>query len=113
LAITAYIIRRAEKPEEGSDQPGLTAVGEKDDLSLIIRGWRRAGAWAVLSGTAASQTYLSPDVIYAANPEHGPEDRPPSRRPLETVMPLADRLGIRVQTQFQQGHEDTLVAEIG
>jgi hypothetical protein len=37
-AVTVLIIRHAEKPDRGELGPGLTANGEKDKKSLVIRG---------------------------------------------------------------------------
>jgi hypothetical protein len=50
-ALTILIIRHAEKTGEIWPGPGLTPEGVVDEKSLVIRGWQRAGSWAVLFGT--------------------------------------------------------------
>ena len=106
--LTVLIIRHAEKPEGSWPGPGLTDQGKEDSKSLVIRGWQRAGAWAALFGTSqSSPDYPTPAKIYAATP--GSVDDGPSCRPLETVTPLAARLGLQVNTRFAQGDELALV----
>ena len=50
--LTMLIIRHAEKPLRDWPGPGLTAAGDQDDKSLVIRGWQRAGAWTALFGAS-------------------------------------------------------------
>jgi hypothetical protein len=109
------IIRHAEKP----DADGNTAVnesGQADPRSLIPRGWQRAGAWAELfQPSLGQQTKLPrPAAIFASAPAKQHDDNgSKSRRPLETVSPLAAKLGIAVDTRFSKGDEQALAAEIG
>jgi hypothetical protein len=113
-ALTILIIRHAEKPDEAWPGPGLTDQGENDTESLVIRGWQRAGAWAVLFGTAmGGADYPMPRAIYAARP--GPDDKldqGPSRRPFQTVVVAAKRLGLKLDTTFARGDEKGLAAEL-
>jgi hypothetical protein len=91
--------------------PGSLAREEKIRASLVVRGWQRAGAWAVLFGAAGGGIdYPTPTVIYAANP-NGTEDGT-SNRPYETILPLAARLGVKPLTIFEVGEEPELVSEI-
>ena len=70
LPLTILIIRHAEKPGGTWPGPGLTSEGKEDEKSLVLRGWERAGAWAVLFGTSlGAESYPKPSAIYAANPE--------------------------------------------
>lgn len=116
--LTLFIIRHAEKPGEAWPGPGLTEGGKEDSESLVIRGWQRAGAWAALFGSGlvagtGGGFYAEPDRIYAAAP--GPHDRlnhGPSRRPAETVWPLAERLGLKTDLGFPRGQEGGLVKEL-
>ena len=113
-ALTLLIIRHAEKPDDAWPGPGLTTSGEADKESLVIRGWQRAGAWAALFGAGlGGADYPKPQAIYAATP--GSDDRlnhGPSRRPYETIVPLAARLGVNPNTQIAKGEEDKLAATL-
>jgi hypothetical protein len=107
------VIRHAEKPDHGGPGPGLTANGEKDKRSLVIRGWQRAGAWAALfgAGHADASSYPTPARIYAADPADG-EDGEPSQRPFETIGPLAARLALTPITKWGYGDEAHLAADL-
>lgn len=59
MALTILVIRHAEKPDEAWPGPGLTDHGIKDDKSLVIRGWQRAGAWTSLFGAGPGRGRLS------------------------------------------------------
>ena len=110
-ALTLLIIRHAEKPDGSWPGPGLTPDGS-EDKSLVIRGWERAGAWAVLFGAGlGGDDYPRPTAIYAADPNATTGDEP-SQRPHETIAPLAARLGLTPVTTYGVGQEPQLVAEI-
>ena len=116
-ALTILLIRHAEKPEKPIDPkrgPGLTATGEEDKHSLVIRGWQRAGAWAVLFGQGtANSDYPRPDIVYAADPgETSGEAELTSQRALQTVLPLCKRLHITPITDHGVGDEQAMVAEV-
>ena len=107
------IIRHGEKPGTGAeDGPGLRPDGTPDQRGLTVRGWQRAGAWATLFGSELATDYPVPTAIYAASPDRGPGPKPPSRRPHDTVVPLASRLGLRVDARWAQGEEEALAAEL-
>jgi hypothetical protein len=107
-ALTLLIIRHAEKPGEFWPGPGLTVNGVPDGKSLVIRGWQRAGSWSALFGAGlGGLDYPAPSVIYAANPNATTGDEP-SQRPYETVVPLAARLGLTLDTTYAVGQEDQL-----
>ncbi|AYF76429.1 histidine phosphatase family protein [Nocardia yunnanensis] len=109
------IIRHAEKPD-GSGKPyGLTADGDRDEESLTTRGWTRAGALIGLfdprngdgSPAALRPGLARPATIFASNAgAHG------SKRPEQTVTPLAAALGSTVDTRFSKGQEAELVAAL-
>jgi hypothetical protein len=111
--LTVLLIRHAEKPEGSWPGPGLDASGTPDSRSLVIRGWQRAGAWAALFGSGApSDDYPRPTAIYAANPIVQDRAPDPSRRPHQTIVPMADRLQIEPNTDFAKGDERELAAAV-
>lgn len=107
--LTVMIIRHAEKPAEPPPY-GVTAEGEKNDGSLTVRGWQRAGALASLFAPGndlfVSPQLARPTVIYASNPHDG------SHRPLETVKPLAKKLGLAPVETYGKGDEVSLVRAV-
>jgi hypothetical protein len=107
--LTILIIRHAEKQGESWPGSGLTSDGLPDKKSLVIRGWQRAGSWCGLFGVGlGGLDYPAPSVIYAADPNATSGDDP-SQRPYETVIPVAARLGLEVNTNFAVGQETQLV----
>ena len=84
------IIRHAEKPEHGHD--------------LTMKGRERAAALApfFLSGDNGT-----PAAIYA----QGPSNEHPSRRPVETVTPVARELKLELKT-CHRGDDAEMVKEI-
>jgi hypothetical protein len=110
-ALTVLIIRHGEKPGEKWPGPGLTKRGNPNSKSLDVRGWQRAGAWAALFGTElGGADYPKPYRIYAVDPKGDPRQEP-SKRPHETVTPLAARLCVTIDKRVQ-GQEAALAAEI-
>jgi broad specificity phosphatase PhoE len=100
------VIRHGEKPD-GSD-PGVDAQGKKDDSSLTAVGWQRAEALADLFDPTSGPLrpgLARPTAIYAS----GANDDGEGKRPRETVAPLAQRLGITVNTDYGKGDEKALV----
>src|SRR5271166_753815 len=111
-ALTILIIRHAEKPEESWPGPGFTSDGIADKKSLVIRGWQRAGSWSALFGAGlGGDSFPRPGAIYAADP-NATSGADPSRRPFETITPLASRLTLTPITKYALGRESDLVAEI-
>jgi len=103
------IIRHGEKPD--SSHPGVDASGNRDDSSLTEIGWSRAHRLIDIfsSPQDARRTGLTrPTAIYAAGANAGGE----GLRTRETVQPLADSLGIRVNTTFGKGDEEALVKDV-
>jgi hypothetical protein len=80
-------IRHAEKPGVPGDGKGegVQPDGSQDGESLTVRGWQRAGA---LARFFSLRPELKPGVIFASGLGHGSK----SKRPMQTVMPLADLL---------------------
>ena len=117
------VIRHAEKPD--GTHEGVTSHGDPDKESLIVRGWQRAGALVVLfdpaNGSLQNPNLAMPKVIYASDPEKGSEaddddgkKGSKSKRPLQTITPLAERLGIKdkVNVKFMKGEEKQMVDSV-
>ncbi|WP_257164603.1 histidine phosphatase family protein [Bradyrhizobium sp. SRS-191] len=113
-ALTLLIIRHAEKPDGDVTGPGLTHKGKTDSKSLVIFGWERAGAWTALFGSGiGGSDYPTPQAVYAADPDSAEDGSDPSRRPYETVLELAARVGLaKPNTSFAKGQEAALVAAL-
>lgn len=104
------IIRHAEKPT-GSAR-GVTADGIQDPESLTVPGWSRAGALVELFAPRGSDNtpaavrsgLLRPVAVVASNPR-----RDGSKRPFQTVTPLAAELAVTVNLAQAKGQEAELV----
>ena len=122
------VIRHAEKPD--GTHEGVTADGVPDKECLIVRGWQRAGGLVALfdpaDGPLQNANLAVPNIIYASDPEKdsteandGSKKLSKSKRPLQTITPLAERLGIKdnVNVNFAKGQEkqmvDSVLAEAG
>jgi hypothetical protein len=118
------IIRHGEKPQTKPGKNGPFDVLENgksgNGNSLIVIGWQRAGAlnafFAPHKGKPAKKKIATPDSIYAANPAADTQGE--SKRPWETVTPLAAWLGYRqgtpqFNTQYHiNGGESQLVQSV-
>ena len=106
------LIRHAEKPAKDSAPFGVTAEGERNKESLEVRGWQRAGALANLlapnNGHFQHASLAKPQFLFASKPLR----RKGSRRPLETVTPLAQKLELRVNSGFQRSDIKSMIAEV-
>jgi broad specificity phosphatase PhoE len=103
------LIRHGEKPDGGLS--GVDAAGNEDDSSLTEVGWQRAHLLVDLFDPAQSAPRAGlarPAAIYAA----GVTDDGEGQRTRETVAPLADRLGIPVNTDYGRGQEKKLVDRV-
>ena len=111
-ATKIMLIRHAEKPAKDSTPYGVTAQGERSKESLAVRGWQRAGALANLlspaNGRFQHPALAKPHFLYASKPMR----RKGSRRPVETLMPLAQKLAVRIQSNFQRAEYDSMVEEV-
>jgi hypothetical protein len=114
---TILILRHAEKPVQNGDS-GVNDSGAPDPESLTPRGWQRAGAWAELfvPGPAQQSVLPTPVALFAANPDHGDDEaadgeKGKSRRPLQTITPLAGKLGINVDTSIKKRDVETVAAK--
>jgi broad specificity phosphatase PhoE len=103
------VIRHGEKPD--GSKPGVDARGNQDDSSLTEIGWNRAHRLVDLLDPAHGPPrpgLARPKAIYAA----GANDNGEGARTRETVTPLADHLGLPVNTSFGKGDEKALVEHV-
>jgi hypothetical protein len=105
------VIRHAEKPPNDPPPYGVTWEGEFDKESLTVRGWQRAGALACLFaptyGALQTPSLARPQFLYASKAikQHG------SHRPTETILPLAEKLGIRINTKYPKDGEEEMLED--
>jgi hypothetical protein len=107
------LIRHAEKQPDVPPGPppyGINANGKQKRRSLTVRGWQRSGA-LVPFFCAPKPPVETPGVIYASAVT-ADNDETKSRRPQETVTPLARRLGIEVNVSYTVGQEAQLATDI-
>lgn len=99
------VVRHAERPLRGVS--GVDPKGNQDKHCLVPRGWQRAGALAVLFSDPP-EPLLRPDHIFAASDARASD----SKRPMQTVTPLASKLGLTIESGFGKGHERDMVATL-
>lgn len=100
-------VRHAEKPGDHGAPHGVDHDGQHDPHSLAVRGWTRAGALAGLLcrvPTAAQPQLVVPQRVFATKSSHNYQ----SEREVATAMPLAHRLGLKVDDKFSHGDETKL-----
>jgi broad specificity phosphatase PhoE len=106
------VIRHAEKPPHPSGSPrGVGPEGDHDPQSLTVTGWIRAGALVELFAPSRGEPPAElrrPDAIYASAHDGGR-----SKRSVQTVSPLAARLGLQIVQRYADGDEHRLAEEIG
>ena len=107
---TVIILRHAEK--QLGDQPprGVALDGSQDPESLTVRGWQRAGALLGLFVPRSGDAVIAaPTHLFASRVGESETD---SRRPIETLEPLSQRLGIPIGDAFMKDQLADLVAAI-
>ena len=96
------LIRHAEKPAKDAPPFGVTLKGDRSKESLEVRGWQRAGALTHLlappDGHFQHAELAKPQFLYASKPVK----RRGSRRPVETITPLAEKLGIEINSEYRR-----------
>ena len=88
------IIRHAEKPADG---PGLSPEGKERAAALPK---------LFMKSEARSDLFPTPDFIFAT------KNSDESHRPVDTVTPLADKLGLTVNSDIKNEHFEKLVQEL-
>jgi len=106
------LIRHAEKPTTADPPYGVTENGKRESESLTVRGWQRAGALANFFAPrkgALHQPHLAiPQFLYASEPTK----RNGSRRSVETLTPLAEKLAIRINSHFRKSDVEEMLEEV-
>ena len=110
-ATKIMLLRHAEKPAKDNAPYGVTRKGERSKESLEVRGWQRAGALANLfvpaNGHFDHSALVTPQFLYASKPLR----RKGSRRPVETITPLAEKLSLKVNSTFQRSQLVSMVED--
>ena len=105
------LIRHAEKPLHPSGSPyGVNPDGQQDPHCLTVTGWIRAGALVELFAPSRGDPPAElrrPDTIYGSAHAGGQ-----SKRSVQTVSPLAARVGLEVIKRYAAGDEVHLAKEI-
>jgi hypothetical protein len=104
------VIRHGEKPQGRLLPYGVTNDGVENTESLLVAGWTRAGALAVLfapaRGPLQSPGLAVPQYVFASTDEEGRK----SQRPIETVSIVAQKLNLKTDSTYKVGDETQLVA---
>lgn len=112
IGAVIMVIRHGEKPDEDmSPLPGITATGAEDDSSLTRVGWDRANGLVNVFDPAQGPIrpgLVRPSAIFAAGANEDGE----GVRTRETVSPLAQKLGIQLNTTYGKGDEESLIAAV-
>ena len=106
------LIRHAEKQLGDGPPYGVSADGSPDPESLTPRGWQRARALVGLFTPQADQpgAAILPTPTHLFASEVGPHSH--SLRPLETLLPLSERLGLPLDQPLLRDDLDRLVEVI-
>jgi hypothetical protein len=111
-ATRIMLLRHAEKPAKDSTPYGITEKGKRSSESLEVRGWQRAGALANLlaptNGRLQHASLATPQFLYASKPLR----RKGSRRPMETITPLAGKLGVEINLSFARFECETMIRDV-
>src|ERR1043166_1595016 len=101
-ATKIMVMRHAEKPAKDGLPLGVSLEGERNSESLQTRGWQRAGALANLfaptNGKIQNDSLAKPQFLYASKPLR----RKGSRRPFQTILPLAEKLAIPINLNYER-----------
>ena len=109
-ATKIMLVRHAEKPAKVPPPYGVTRKGDRSKESLEVRGWQRAGALIGLFAPVNGHhppALARPQFLYASKPLR----RKGSRRPIETITPLAEKLKIEINSDFQRSEFEDMLEE--
>ncbi len=112
MATKIMLVRHGEKPVKKEKVFGVDLRGEQNKKELSTRGWQRSGAMVRLfnpvNGSFAHRALARPNAIFAADPEGGTK----SERARNTVIGVAQSLGVKINVSFDKGEEKKLVKEV-
>jgi hypothetical protein len=114
-----YIIRHGEKPEDPAPRRppaahcGVDFHGNRNEHSLLPRGWQRSGALAALFDPSRGplRTGLQVPTMLIA-PSYGGKDKTTHHRTHQTISGISDRLGIAIAADYAKGQEQQLAAAL-
>jgi hypothetical protein len=111
VGTVVMIIRHGEKPDKSEGLTGIDASGNKAKSSLTAAGWERARSlvdvFAPEEGPPRAGL-TKPTAIFASGSNSDGE----GARTRETIAPLAEHLGVTVNTDFGKGDESAMVAKV-
>jgi len=109
-ATKIMLVRHAEKPAKDFAPYGVTRKGERNKEALQVRGWQRAGALIGLFAppSGINPSLARPQFLYASKPLR----RRGSRRPFQTLIPLAEKLEIGINTNFPRFEFEKMLEEV-
>lgn len=111
-ATKIMLIRHAEKPDRDGEPFGVTEKGHRNKEALSVRGWQRAGALAALFAPTDEhfqhRAFARPKFIFTSKPLR----RKGSRRPLQTIRPLAQKLEIEIKSDFQRADYESMLEDV-
>ncbi|MGZ5436990.1 MAG: hypothetical protein ACXWID_11330 [Pyrinomonadaceae bacterium] len=106
------LIRHAEKPDRDGEPFGVTEKGHRNKEALAVRGWQRAGALATLFAPTNANfqhgALARPKFLFASKPLR----RKGSRRPIQTIRPLAQKLEIDINSNYQRADYESMLQDV-
>jgi hypothetical protein len=112
---TIFIIRHGEKPAEKMPPNGIDAQGVVNGHSLLPLGWQRAGALAVLFDPHDGKFrpgIVKPTQLIAPDYPPARKQPPEEERTHQTIQPLADRLGLVIESNgWQENFSEAALGE--
>ncbi|GAC1542666.1 MAG: hypothetical protein NVS2B17_21510 [Candidatus Velthaea sp.] len=103
------LIRHGEKPPLIGKPQGIDINGDPHPHSLVVRGWQRAGALVPFFCDPRDAALHIPGRVFSP-PAHGGQGD--HGRPFETIVAVAERLGVPVDTRFALDEETALTAAV-
>jgi hypothetical protein len=107
-----YIIRHAEKPLK-PPLAGVDFEGGHNEHSLLPRGWQRSGAIAALFHPDFGPLRAglrTPTML--VSPTWGHPGKTAAHRCYQTIQGLSEQLGQPITSEFAQGQEQELAANL-